>query len=216
MAISGVLFDFSGTLFRLSPDILDGLDPAHKDEVHRRLIEPTGPGDHLPPELSEKWELRDLDPAIHSEVSIATLRSTGLNLPDEQAQEMYRRFSSKDYWEPYPDTLAALKYLYDKKIPVGIVSNIAWDIRPMFDKIGALDYVKYFAFSFQHNLIKPSPEFFQLACNAIGVSPTQTLMIGDSPTADGGAAALGATVRIVPPLPVEQRPNALLDAIADL
>ena len=41
-------------------------------------------------------------------------------------------------------------------------------------------------------------------------------MIGDSEEADGGAAALGAQVRIIDPLPPAQRPDALLGALASV
>jgi hypothetical protein len=40
------------------------------------------------------------------------------------------------------------------------------------------------------------------------------LLIGDSAEADGGAAALGCAVEIIPALPTSDRPDALLAALA--
>lgn len=62
--------------------------------------------------------------------------------------------------------------------------------------------------------VKPDPRLFARACARLGVPPGKTLMIGDSAEADGAAAEIGCPVELVDPLPTDQRPRALLDALA--
>ena len=83
----------------------------------------------------------------------------------------------------------------------------------MFRLNEAEQYVDEFVLSYVEGVIKPQPKIFATACERIGVEPTDALMVGDSAEADGGAVTLGVAVRIVEPLPVDQRPHALLDAL---
>ncbi|WP_435831959.1 HAD family hydrolase [Nocardia rhamnosiphila] len=68
--------------------------------------------------------------------------------------------------------------------------------------------------SYREGAVKSDPRLFALACERIGVPPGETLMIGDSAEADGAAAEIGCLVELVDPLPTDQRPRALLDALA--
>ncbi|KAA2262355.1 HAD-IA family hydrolase [Solihabitans fulvus] len=222
MTIRAVLFDFSGTLFRLEHESswFDGLlddagapmDVREQAELMRRLTAPVGVADDLSEEMQLAWEKRDLDPELHREVYVATLRAAGVT-GEGMAELLYERLLDPAYWQPYPDTLEALRRLSDAGIPVAVVSNIAWDITSAFDRHGATVLVDELVMSYQEGVIKPDPKIFLLACDRLGVDPADTLMIGDSEEADGGAAAVGSVVAIVEPLPTAQRPTALLDAL---
>jgi HAD superfamily hydrolase (TIGR01509 family) len=218
MSISGVLFDFSGTLFRLEPDLdglVDGngvpLGGAEQAEVMRRMTAPVGRPGGLPEHLRDDWDRRDLNPPLHRELYLAVLRGSGVGNPEF----LYDRMLATESWHPYPDTVEALKTLARAGIPVAVISNIAWDIRPVFDKAGAADLVDEYVLSFVEGVTKPDPRLFTIACERIGVAPEQALMIGDSKEADGGAERIGCPVAIVDPLPVDQRPAALLEVLAD-
>jgi HAD superfamily hydrolase (TIGR01458 family) len=72
---------------------------------------------------------------------------------------------------------------------------------------------------------KPSPEFFLVACQGLGVAPEGTIVVGDDLEADaGGAIAAGCAGVLVRtgkfrPEQLEQsgvRPDAILDSLADL
>ncbi len=216
MSIHGVLIDFSGTLFRL--EISETwLAEQHGVEQAEHLIQvltaPVLPGSHLPAHMVADWERRDLDPDVHELVYTESLRRSGLTEPGE-AEQAYRRMLDPASWQPYPDVRAALERLRDKQIPVAVVSNIAWDIRTSFDRFGLTGLVTDFVLSFQEGSVKPAEKIFRIACDRIGVDPRHVLMIGDSREADGGAAALGCQVEIVAPLPTQERPDALLAALA--
>jgi HAD superfamily hydrolase (TIGR01509 family) len=215
VSIRGVLIDFSGTLFHL--EIGDGWLPDHEDaeraqQLMQVMTAPVGPSTKLPVHLTDDWGRRDLDPEIHRRVYIESLRQAGL--PDDLAEIGYERMLDPAGWSIYPDVRAALERLREQHIPVAVVSNIAWDIRPIFERAGVADLVDEYVLSFQEGAIKPDGKLFRIACDRLGVDPADTLMIGDSLEADGGAATLGSAVEIVAGLPTTQRPHALLDALA--
>ncbi|HKN99030.1 MAG TPA: HAD family hydrolase [Pseudonocardiaceae bacterium] len=215
MTIRGVLFDFSGTLFRL-----EFTDPGlpHDDEsvrVQRIMLSMTaaiGPREPLPIHDHPDWARRDLDPDIHRRVYTEAFRQAGIT--EALVEPAYRRVLDPVSWTSYPDTEAALRRLHDADVPVAVVSNIAWDIRPIFDQAGITDLVTEFTLSYVEGSMKPDEKLFRVACDRLGVEPADALMIGDSVAADGGAATLGCAVEIVPPIPTGERPDALLSALA--
>jgi HAD superfamily hydrolase (TIGR01509 family) len=216
--IHGVLFDFSGTLFRFEPGPgwpAAAFDEAMRERLTHVLTSPTLSADHLPPDLADAWSRRDLDPDVHRTVYLASLASSGFELTPEETEVVYRSLSSPEAWHPYPDTAEVLHALAAVNVPVAVVSNIAWDIRPMFRKLGVEDLVTEFVLSYVEGVVKPDPKIFTLACQRIGVTPEEAVMVGDSPEADGGASAIGCRTVIVDPAPTSTRPSALREAVAD-
>ncbi|UGT56457.1 HAD family hydrolase [Nocardia asteroides] len=222
MDIDAVLFDFSGTVFRLEDDrtwadeLIDDagapFDVAAKAEVLRRMTAPVEQFMTFDAAGQHAWDHRDLDPALHRHAYLEVLRGSGV--PDHQAGRLYERLIDPLAWTPYPDTGTALESLSAHGVPIGIVSNIAFDIRPAFDRHGWTELIGAMTLSFEVGAIKPSAEIFRDAIDRLGVAPERVLMIGDSAEADGGATLLGAHFALVDPLPTADRPRALLDALA--
>jgi HAD superfamily hydrolase (TIGR01509 family) len=222
VTIKAVLFDFSGTLFRLEQDETwladltdtegDGLDIEAQTELMRRMTAPVGQVVELDDEHKYAWENRDLDPELHRKVYLEVLKHSGV-AHVEQARALYDRLITPGQWTPYPDTEAALKTSSDKGLRVGVLSNIAFDIRPAFSARGWDAYVDEFVLSFEVGAVKPDPEIFRVALGKLGFTGEETLMIGDSEEADGGARALGCEFALVDPVPTPQRPDGLLAAL---
>jgi HAD superfamily hydrolase (TIGR01509 family) len=225
VAIRGVLFDFSGTLFHLEYESAclaglaeysggDGVGPRTEEHVELmgRLTAPLVPSTYLPEERRADWQRRDLDPALHRDLYLNMLVRAGL---DQQglAERLYDRLIDPAFWKPYPDTEHVLRWLARSGVPVAVVSNIAWDIRAVFRRFGVDHLVSGWVLSYEEGRMKPDAELFRTACARIGVPAEDVLMIGDSEEADGGAAALGSSVAIVDPLPAGQRPDALVTAL---
>ncbi|MBQ6644721.1 MAG: HAD-IA family hydrolase [Saccharopolyspora sp.] len=223
MTLRAVFFDFSGTLFRLEQDeswladLTDGsgtpLDLEAQTEVLRKLTAPSGNVAVMEPEYQHAWYHRDLDPEMHRKSNLEVLRLSGISTP-EQAEGLYSRLVDPLSWTPYPDTAQVLRNLREQGVRIAVISNIAFDIRPAFAELGVLDLVDEYLMSYVEGVIKPDAELFRLACARLDVAPEEALMIGDSEEADGGAAQIGCAVEIVPPLPTEDRPDALLKAVA--
>lgn len=223
VTVRAVLFDFSGTLFRLEHDEswLAGLTDAdgntwdieRQTELMRRMTAPSGQVVQLPAEYQHAWENRDLDPELHRKVYLEVLRHSGVDDP-AQAEALYAGLVDPDCWTPYPDTVEVLRRLHAAGIRIGVISNIAFDIRPAFERVGVADLIDEVLMSYVEGVIKPDPKLFLRACERLEVQPEQALMVGDSEEADGGAAEVGCGVAIVDPLPTSQRPDGLLSAVA--
>lgn len=217
--LEAVLFDFSGTLFRLehAGDWFAG--PGGTDDVEqqveliRRLTAPSGAPVDMTDEQRARWERRDLDPTAHREAYTHVLLASGAS--SELADRLYGRVLDVDSWTPYPDAVPVLRGLADAGIRVGVVSNIPFDIRPIFDKFGVRDLVDLFALSFEIGVVKPNPGIFEFAVEELKVAPAATLMVGDSEVADGGARGIGARFALVDPVPTAERPDGLLRAVAE-
>lgn len=221
VTVRAVMFDFSGTLFRLEEDDSwfagievdeQAVDGHVQAELMRRLTAPTGRSVDMNDEQYRNWINRDLEPHLHREAYLHVLRESGV--ADHHAEKLYELIVDPACWTPYPDTAAVLPSLRRNGIRVALVSNIAFDLRPAFEALGALGDVDEFALSFEVGAVKPDPEIFQTALTRLGVSPVDALMVGDSEEADGGARALGCRFALVDPLPTDQRPNGLIDALA--
>ncbi|GAA2422972.1 HAD-IA family hydrolase [Streptomyces macrosporus] len=223
MTIRGVLFDFSGTLLRVEPTevwlraVLDEAGVVLPDGETARLaaaLEEAGalPGGSspraLPADLREPWRERDRSAAHHRAVYTALARRVPLPRP-ELYDALYDRHMRPEAWRPYPDTAEVLGALRERGVPVAVVSNIGWDLRPVFRAHGLDRHVDAYVLSYEHGVQKPEPEIFRLACAALGVSPEEALMVGDDRHADAGAAALGCSVHLVDHLPCDRRPDGL-------
>ena len=216
-----VLFDFSGTLFRLEEDdswfddiLVDenAVDEHVRAELMHRLTAPTGRPVEMSDDQYHSWVNRDLQPHLHREAYLHVMRESGLT--DDHAEQLYARTVDPSYWVPYPDTAEVLQRLRRAGIAVGVVSNIAWDIRPTFRSLGVEDLVTEFVLSFEVGAVKPTPEIFNTALSRLGVDAADALMVGDSEEADGGALAVGCRFALVDPLPTTERPRGLLEAVA--
>jgi HAD superfamily hydrolase (TIGR01509 family) len=218
--VEAVLFDYSGTLFRLEEDErwFEGITVDEREvdghvqaELMRRLTAPTGRSVKMTPEAHEAWVNRDLEPHLHREAYLHVLRESGL--ADHHAEALYDRVIDPSSWTPYPDTADVLKALHRQGVKTAVVSNIAFDVRPAFRSLGVADCVDEFVLSFEVGAIKPDAAIFETALTRLGVPAERAVMIGDSDEADGGARALGCGFALVDPLPTSQRTDGLKSAL---
>jgi HAD superfamily hydrolase (TIGR01509 family) len=218
--VRAVLFDYSGTLFRLegADSWFEGMevderaiDRHYQAELMRRLTTPVGQSVAMTEEAYHAWVNRDLAPHLHREAYLHVLRESGL--ADHHAVTLYERVIDPSSWTPYPDTADVLKGLRAQGIKTAVVSNIAFDVRPAFATLGVIDDVDEFVLSYEVGAVKPDAAIFEAALSRLGVAPAHAVMIGDSDEADGGARAIGCGFSLVDPLPVAERPDGLRAAL---
>ncbi|WP_063746646.1 HAD family hydrolase [Catenuloplanes japonicus] len=209
-SIEGILFDFHGTLAQVEPPVdwvlaaADAcgttLEPARATVLADRLITAGRAGGpiprRIPPQLAEVWAERDIYAHCHraAYVGLADTVDSGI---DGLAEALYERLLTPDGWSPYSDAAETLSALHDKGVPVAVVSNIGFDIRPHFEAWGLSAYVTEFVLSYEIGRIKPDPQIFERACKMIGVQPERALMVGDS-AADAGAVKAGLATLVLP------------------
>ncbi|GIJ11451.1 hydrolase [Micromonospora andamanensis] len=218
--VRAVLFDFHGTLAQVEEPgqwVLAAaascgveLDRARATALADRLLTAGRAGGPLParvpPHLAELWADRDLYEHAHrgAYTGLADTVDAGI---DGFAEALYERLLVPQGWVPYPDTAPTLAALRAADVRVAVVSNIGFDIRPLFDAWGLADLVDAHVLSYEVGRCKPDPAIFWRACGMLGVDPEESLMVGDTP-ADAGAVAAGCAALILPAAD-PGHPNAL-------
>ncbi|GGR26497.1 HAD-IA family hydrolase [Streptomyces netropsis] len=223
MTVKGVLFDFSGTLFRIEStaswlrSVLDRaripLDGAEFERLTRGLeavgaLPGGGAPRAVPAHLTEVWAERDRTAAQHRAAYTGMAREVPLPRP-ELYDALYARHMEPAAWRPYADAGDVLAELRRRGVRTAVVSNIGWDPRPVFREHGLDAWVDAYVLSYEHGVQKPDPRLFRAACEVLDLAPEDVLMVGDDRRADAGAAEVGCAVHLVDHLPVEERPDAL-------
>jgi len=214
--IRGVLFDWGDTLFS-PPDAANVIVTAARErgiaiepERARALWDELWEVGKMPEELAKG---RDLSAAAHREVWTGLFERADAAVPGI-ASTLYERVMDPRAWIPYPDTPPTLRALRERRIKIGIVSNVPQDLRPIFAAHGLAESVDSFTHSFEVGAEKPDPRIFLRACEALGTTPEETLMVGDHPVADAGAQGAGLRFHLLPPDGAANRPRGLDRVVA--
>jgi len=208
--VAAVLFDFHGTLAQVEEPVAwvsraaescgVTLERARATVLADRLLtagRAGGPLPHrVPPHLAEVWADRDLDERAHRAAYTGLAATVDCGV-DGLAEALYERLRRPEGWLPYADTADTLRGLRAAGTRVAVVSNIGFDIRPLFRAWGLAELVDAWALSYEIGRCKPDPAIFLRACGLLGVDPEQALMVGDSP-ADAGAVAAGCATLLLP------------------
>jgi HAD superfamily hydrolase (TIGR01509 family) len=209
-AVDAVLLDFHGTIAQVE-DSVDWvlaagrtcgveLDRAVATALADRLVTAGRAGGprpvRVPPQLAEVYADRDLHAQAHRR-AYAGLAATVEAGIDGFADALYERLLLAAGWTVYVDTLPTLKALAAANIPVAVVSNIGFDIRPICAELGLAEYVSAWVLSYELGRCKPDPAVFRHACELLGADPRRCLMVGDTP-ADGAAVDAGLRALLVP------------------
>jgi HAD superfamily hydrolase (TIGR01509 family) len=208
--VDAVLFDFHGTLAQVEDPVSwviaaaaacgSDLPQGRATVLADRLVtagRAGGPAPYrVPPHLAEMYADRDLYEHCHRAAYTglaATVSTDVVGLADA----LYERGLGPAGWLPYADTEPTLRTLHDAGVKVAVVSNIGFDIRPLFAAWGLTGLIDHFVLSYEVGRCKPDPAIFLRACGMLGADPERTLMVGDTP-ADAGAVTAGCAALVLP------------------
>ncbi|MFB9449238.1 HAD family hydrolase [Dactylosporangium vinaceum] len=202
--VQAVLFDFVNTLFQMieAPDWLrlvaadTGRPGALDDPARAAAVVADLATAYQRPDVLAAQVGRDRSMTAHRDAMLAWFAAVPFLHGHEAAA--HARMIDAGSWRPYPDTAPVLRALRERGIRAGVVSDIAWDIRVFADRHGLDGLIDAWALSFEAGREKPDPELFRKACADLGTDPRATLMVGDNPARDGGAAAAGLRCYILP------------------
>lgn len=207
--VDAVLFDFQGTIAQVEPAVRwvteaaaacgADLTTAQATILADRLLTAGWVGSlptRVPPHLIEVWAQRDLYPHAHR-AAYAGLAATVQTPIEGLADALYERLLHPHGWAAYSDTLPTLAALKQAGVRVGVVSNVAFDIRPILAAFGLAPLIDSYTLSFEVGRCKPDPAIFEHACASLDADPRRTLMVGDT-LADAGAVAAGCAAYLVP------------------
>jgi HAD superfamily hydrolase (TIGR01509 family) len=196
-----VLFDWRGTLVHIPT-------PAWAAARALRSIGRADDAETVSSINRRVWTALEDPEFIEAECSIdlssesnrtANLRLFELaGLDPELAEALYRV-----EWEPesrplYPDAPEVLGLVRACGAKIAVVSDIHFDIRPDCVAQGIDAFIDEYVLSCELGVQKPDKRMFLAATTALGVEPTDTLMVGDTASTDGGAAAVGIATLILP------------------
>jgi HAD superfamily hydrolase (TIGR01509 family) len=191
--IKGVCFDFGDTLFH-SPDGAAVIAEAGvAPQVARDLWEKIWRDSKTPAALAAQ---RDLSPEAHRAGWLELFEQADVHRPGLSTL-LYERVMDHQQWLPYPDTEPVLRALRRRGLRIGVVSNVAEDLRPVFVARGWGDLIDGYTHSYEHRIEKPDVRIFLAACKAMGTAPGETVVVGDH-AVDGGAVAAGCVVLLLP------------------
>ncbi|WP_326570683.1 HAD hydrolase-like protein [Actinacidiphila glaucinigra] len=198
LPVRAVLFDFSGTLFQIA-SYADRIRAALGRPVDgaemERLLDGLEAG-LADPEVVRAQPGRDVSSKAHRHAFTTWYASVPELAP--YADALYDQLQAPGHWVPYADAGATLEALRDAGIALGVVSNVGWDLRPTFAHHGLDHHFSAWVHSYAYDTEKPDPVLFGHACGALGVDPAETLMVGDHPAKDGGAAGAGLRSYVLP------------------
>lgn len=170
LATGGLLVDFAGTLFLP----LDGQrwSRAAARQIGFDLSAPDST--ELASLLDSRFSQvrapgRDLSPAAHRQSMLPTLES--LVTDRRLAVSLYEFQFKHQFWQLRDGVRDLLHAARQRKARVAVVSNVPWDIRPLFEGAGLTSYVHGFALSFEVGAEKPDEAIFRYALDLTGCTP---------------------------------------------
>ncbi|WP_246102506.1 HAD family hydrolase [Streptomyces piniterrae] len=193
-----VLFDFSGTLFQVAPyaDRIRAALSQPVDDAAMDLMLSGLEAGLSDPGVVEAQRARDVSSKAHRHAFTTWYSSVPELAPIADA--LYAQLKAPECWVPYADAESTLRQLTCTGLALGVVSDVGWDLRATFAHHRLDHYFTSWVHSYEHNTEKPDPLLFDHACRELGAEPAQTLMVGDNPAKDGGAAGAGLRSFVLP------------------
>jgi len=193
-----LLADFAGTLFLP----LDGTQWAMAASGTARVDLTAHESTDLAALLDSRFHHvrdpgRDLSPAAHRQSMLPVLES--LVADKALARSLYDLQFKAEFWHLRNGARDLLRGACKRGLRVIVVSNVPWDIRPLFTQAGLRDHVHGFALSCEVGSEKPDKLIFEHAIDLAGCAPSEAVLVGDDPVTDSGALGLGIPVILVPP-----------------
>ena len=201
--VRAVFFDFGHTLFDTASSVAflvresAALGSPIPADVAERLWSDGRARSRTPEEMAKG---RDLGPELHRSCWLAIWSDLDVLCPGI-TERLYVFETTAAGWEPYIDTRGVLDELVRRRVPMAVISDTGWDLRPLFEHHDLSRYFATFVMSYQHGVTKPAPVLFETACERLGVAPAEALMVGDNHRNDGGAIDAGVRALLLPLVP---------------
>ena len=198
--VKAVLFDWGHTLFDTagsidfivswsaehgSPVSADDARHLHGDALTRsRTAEELATG-------------RDKSLTVHHDCWLALWAAFEARCPG-LPEALWRFETTAAGWSPFIDAVDVLSALADAGIRVAVVSDVPFDLRPIFDHYGIRHLVEEFFLSGEHGVLKAERELFRIALRALRLNPVDVLMVGDNNANDGFGVTEGIRTLLLP------------------
>ena len=200
MNARAVLFDFGHTLFDTSASVdfvvewSAGTESPLAHPVAAALWEEARVRSRSADEITKG---RDRSPDLHRSCWTALWHELEARCPGVAAA-LYEFESGPFGWIPYADTNEVMSELSRRGIPIAVVSDVGFDLRPIFRHHGLDHHVDTYVLSYERGSIKPDGKLFGVAAAELGVPLAESLMVGDNHLNDGAGVSAGVTTLLLP------------------
>lgn len=163
-----------------------------------------------------QWAVDVYAPKTYQAI-IWRLAKNDLELSREIENELYetvpQRNAERGYFELRPGITELLEELNSTGLKLGLAANQPRESLDNMERVGILKYFEYKEVSGTNRLRKPDPRLMLHSCEALGVQPNETIMVGDRLDNDiVPARSLGMlTIRLRTGRHVEQKPRTWLE-----
>ncbi len=202
----GVFFDAGDTLFEVKGGVgavygrfakkygvevdADRLDAAFK-EVFKKSPPLAFPG-------ADPSQLKNLERGFWRNIVRSVFNEIPFPAFDPFFNDVYLFFEEAAAWTLFPETREVLERLKKEKYHVGIISNFDSRIEAICAALDIRPFLNTITHSSRQGAAKPSPEIFRHALKEAGLSPAESIYVGDSPHHDiEGARIIGMTPLLV-------------------
>lgn len=228
--VEAVVFDWGGTLTPWHDVDLPEQWRVFAREVHGIALDsPEMPPEDLAEADALAVRIHEAETAAwargrdeHSSAALGDILAAAEVDPDHDRHHLalaaYHRF-----WEPHTHTDPQVRPLWEglreRGIRVGVLSNTIWPRdyhRDLFERDGVLDLLDGDVYSSELHVVKPHPEAFLAACEAVGVEPSRAVYVGDRLFEDvHGPQQVGMRAVLVPHSDIPHSQRVEVDAVPD-
>lgn len=193
MAVKAVFVDAGGTLLRLREPV--GVTYARAARARGHASEPVGTEVRFRAAMQRfAGKLQEGDGREYWRPIVT--EATGTDDP-ALFEALYDWYAQPRAWWVDTDALRVLGLLSRQGIRLGILSN--WDtrLRALYHRFALDRLFPYLICSAEVECAKPDPAIFQIACRVAGVSPRESVHVGDHPSNDVAGASRAGMVGLL-------------------
>jgi putative hydrolase of the HAD superfamily len=187
--VRAVLFDAVGTL--LHPDPPAPLVYATIGHRYGSRLEPAAIASRFAASFHEQERLdhaNDLRTSEEREVRrwryIVGAVLDDVTDPEACFRELFEHFALPESWRCAPGTATTLEGLAARGLRLGLASNYDRRLYPVVAGLPALRRIEQIILSSEIGWRKPAPQFFQAACEVLGLPASEILFVGDDSAND--------------------------------
>ncbi|RYD35855.1 MAG: HAD-IIIA family hydrolase [Verrucomicrobiaceae bacterium] len=127
------------------------------------------------------------------EVVAVTAEAAGIDRDAEGFAEcftdLFSHYAAGSAWAVFPEVRVVIADLRQQGFRMAVVSNFDRRLHRVLEDLGLAGCFDLVLTSADVSARKPSPVLLRAAMDHFSVEPERTMLVGDSPSADGGAAA---------------------------
>lgn len=198
--LKGLLFDAMGTLIGLRASVgttYAAVAAAHGIEVEAGAIDGAfGAVLRQAPPLAfpglEGCELLAAERGWWGDRIEAVMGAAGApSAPEALRRDLFDRYADPSLWRVLPGVTEHLERWHGEGLALAVVSNFDRRLEDLLVGLNLASWFEAVVVSSASGAAKPDPLPFQLALDALGLTPEQAWHVGDSPEDVAGAEAAG-------------------------